>query len=230
MYNVLIVEDDPMVGLINEQYLKYNKEFCVVGICRDGTSALDFLEKNSVDLIILDVYMPHMDGFETLHQIRKKKTYIDVIMVTAANDKESLEEALRLGIIDYLVKPFTFERFQMALDKYVAQVGALNQLDRLNQKNIDFIIEQVRKKSEDLHPKGIQDKTLQIILDHMKERKGQWMTGDEIAEMAGLTSVTVRRYMNYLVELGKVSSVMNYETGGRPCMLYKVRPNQPTLS
>ena len=222
MYKVLIVEDDPMVGLINEQYLKHNKEFSVVGICRDGKSALEFLENNSVDLIILDVFMPHMDGFETLHQIRKKKTYIDVIMVTAANDKESLEEALRLGIIDYLVKPFTFERFQMALEKYLTQVGALNQLDRLNQKNIDFIIEHTRKKNEDVHPKGIQDKTLQIILNQMKEREDEWLTGDAIAEMTGLTGVTVRRYMNYLAEAGFVSSEMNYETGGRPCMLYRI--------
>ena len=222
MYKVLIVEDDPMVGLINEQYLKHHKEFSVVGICRDGKRALEFLENNSVDLIILDVFMPHMDGFETLHQIRKKKTYIDVIMVTAANDKESLEEALRLGIIDYLVKPFTFERFQMALEKYLAQVGALNQLDRLNQKNIDFIIEHTRKKNEDVHPKGIQDKTLQIILNQMKEREDEWLTGDAIAEMTGLTGVTVRRYMNYLAEAGFVSSEMNYETGGRPCMLYRI--------
>ena len=194
----------------------------MVGICRDGKSALEFLENNSVDLIILDVFMPHMDGFETLHQIRKKKTYIDVIMVTAANDKESLEEALRLGIIDYLVKPFTFERFQMALEKYLTQVGALNQLDRLNQKNIDFIIEHSRKKSEDVHPKGIQDKTLQVILNQMKEREDEWLTGDAIAEMTGLTGVTVRRYMNYLAEAGFVSSEMNYETGGRPCMLYRI--------
>ena len=222
MYKVLIVEDDPMVAMINEQYLKHHKEFCVAGVCRDGKSALEFLEENSVDLIILDVYMPHMDGFETLHQIRKQKTFIDVIMVTAANDKESLEEALRLGIIDYLVKPFTFERFQMALEKYIAQVGALNQLGTLNQKNIDFIIEHARKKHEDMHPKGIQDKTLQIILKQMRERKEQWLTGDAIAEMTGLTGVTVRRYMNYLVEAGIVASEMNYETGGRPCMLYRV--------
>ncbi len=220
MYQVLIVEDDPMVAMINEQYLKHNKEFHVAGVCRDGKSALEFLEKQSVDLIILDVFMPHMNGFETLHQIRKQKTHIDVIMVTAANDKESLEEALRLGIIDYLVKPFTFERFQMALEKYIAQVGALNQLETLNQKNIDFIIEHTRKKNEDLHPKGIQDKTLQIIMEQMRKMKEQWLTGDEIAEMTGLTGVTVRRYMNYLAEAGMVASEMNYETGGRPCMLY----------
>lgn len=50
--------------------------------------------------------------------------------------------------------------------------------------------------------------------------KDQWLTGDEIAEMTGLTGVTVRRYMNYLAEAGMVASEMNYETSGRSCMLY----------
>jgi len=221
MYKVLIVEDDPMVAMINEQYVRRNKQFCVVGVCKDGKSALEYLKENTVDLIVLDVFMPHMGGFETLQQIRKNKISAEVIMVTAANDRESLEEALHLGIIDYLVKPFTFERFQMALEKYVAQIGALKQIETLNQKNIDFIIENSRKKSEDILPKGIQEKTMSLIVTCLKECDKERMTGDEIAEGIGLTGVTVRRYMNYLMESGRVIGEMNYETGGRPCMLYR---------
>ena len=222
MYRVLIVEDDPMVAMINEQYISRNKNFTVAGTCRDGRRALEFLEKPDVDLIVMDVFMPQMDGFETLRQIRKKQISVDVIMVTAANDRESLEEGLHLGIIDYLVKPFTFDRFRMALDKFTAQNDALKDFDTLNQKNIDFIIDNSRKKSEDIYPKGIQGKTLRLILEHLKENAHLWLNGDAIAEKIGLTGVTVRRYMNYLVETGEVVSEMNYETGGRPCMLYKI--------
>lgn len=222
MYKVLIVEDDPMVAMINEQYIGRNKKFCVVGKCKDGKSALDFLEDNSVDLLILDVFMPYVDGFETLRQIRKKQISVDVIMVTAANDRESLEEALHLGIVDYLVKPFTFDRFCMALDKFIAQTNALKDLGTLSQKSIDFIIDNARKKSDEIHPKGIQEKTLHVIMEHLKENKEIWLTGDAIAEKVGLTGVTVRRYMNYLAESGKVTGEMNYETGGRPCMLYRI--------
>ena len=222
MYKVLIVEDDPMVAMINEQYIGRNKQFVVVEKCKDGKSALEFIDDNEVDLIILDVFMPYADGFETLRQIRKYKISVDVIMVTAANDRESLEEALHLGIIDYLVKPFTFDRFRMALDKFIAQTDALKDLDKLNQKNIDFIIDNTRKKSEELYPKGIQEKTLHTIIEHLNENKGVWLTGDDIAGKIGLTGVTVRRYMNYLAENGTVIGEMNYETGGRPCMLYKI--------
>ena len=110
----------------------------------------------------------------------------------------------------------------MALDKFIAQRNALNELGTLNQKSIDFIIDSARKKSEDMHPKGIQEKTLHLILKYMKENGHMWMSGENIAEEVGLTGVTVRRYLNYLTEVGSVVGEINYETGGRPCMLYKV--------
>ena len=223
MYKVLIVEDDPMVAMINEQYIKRNKNFEIVGKCNDGLSALYFLENNRVDLLILDVFMPKMDGFETLRQIRNKQIILDAIMVTAANERESLEEALHLGIVDYLVKPFTFERFQMALEKYIAQNNALKDIDTLNQKSIDHIIDNTRKKSDDLFPKGIQEKTLELIMEYLKANTNRWFTGDEIAEKVNLTGVTVRRYMNYFAESGRVVGEMNYEIGGRPCMKYCVK-------
>ena len=166
--------------------------------------------------------MPKMDGFETLRKIRNKQITVEAIMVTAANDRDSLEEALHLGIVDYLVKPFTFDRFQMALEKYIAQNNALKDIDTLSQTSIDHIIDNSRKKSEDLFPKGIQERTLQLIMEYLNGNKNEWFTGDDIAAKVGLTGVTVRRYMNYLAESGRVVGEMNYETGGRPCMRYKV--------
>ena len=148
MYKVLIVEDDPMVAMINEQYIKRNKNFEIVGKCNNGLSALDFLENNTVDLLILDVFMPKMDGFETLRQIRNKQITVDAIMVTAANERESLEEALHLGIVDYLVKPFTFDRFQMALEKYIAQNNALKDIETLTKKALTILSIMLERKAK----------------------------------------------------------------------------------
>lgn len=220
MYRVLIIEDDPMVAMINEQYVNRSREFKVVGKCRNGRAALEYLEKNDADLLVMDVYMPQMDGLTALREIRNRHIQAAAIMVTAANDRDSLDDALQLGVIDYLVKPFTFERFKIALDKFVAQTTALRDLETLNQKNIDYILDRSRQKAEEIHPKGIQESTLRMITGFLEVHTGEWLTGDEIAENVALTGVTVRRYLNYLTETGIAVSKTNYETGGRPCMLY----------
>lgn len=226
MYNVLIVEDDPMVAMINEQYVNRHKDFKVVGKCKDGELALSYIQENPVDLIILDVFMPRMNGFETLRELRKEHKSVDVIMVTAANDRESLKEALHLGIVDYLVKPFTFDRFKIALDKFISQKKLLQDFDTLNQSNIDFIIDKTKKTSQEVFPKGIQDKTLQAILSCLKNNRSKEITSDFISEQTGLTAVTVRRYMSYLEENGTVIGELNYETGGRPCMYYYLKEDE----
>ena len=170
--------------------------------------------------------MPHMDGFETLRQLRKEKQDVDVIMVTAANDRDSLAEGLHLGVVDYLVKPFSFDRFKLALDKFIAQKRVLDDFDTLNQSNIDLIIDKKRKQPQELFPKGIQDKTLQSILACLKKNSPEPVTSDFISEQTGLTAVTVRRYMSYLEENAIVVGELNYETGGRPCMYYNLKEDE----
>ena len=219
-YKVLIVDDDPMVAMINEQYVCKNKQFKVVGSCRNGQDALNFLEKNPADLVIMDVYMPDMDGLETLKNIRQKKIQTEVIMVTAANDVATLEDTMHLGVIDFLIKPFAYERFQIALEKFISNRNAFRESPVLNQSSVDSIITNAQKVSGKEYPKGIQEKTLGLIRDYFEKNSG-WLSGEIIAENVGLSSVTIRRYMNFLVGSGEVEESINYETGGRPSMLYK---------
>lgn len=220
MYDVLIVEDDPMVAMINKQYVMQNSAFRVCGMCRDGASALEFIAKHNVDLIILDQYMPRMTGLELLHKIRNEEKPIQVIMVTAANDGASIEEALRLGIVDYLVKPFSNSRFNQALQAFLSRREAFCDSGAFNQKMIDDIMNSSART--DIHelPKGIQEVTLNKVREYLRSREGLELTGEEIADGIGISRVTVRRYMNYLLDLKEIYGRMNYETGGRPCMLY----------
>lgn len=228
-YKVLIVEDDPMVCMINENYVKRNPKFVVAGTARNGNDALKFLETNDVDLIILDVFMPYMDGIETLKKIREQKINAEVIMVTAANDTATVEETMHLGVIDFLIKPFALERFEVALEKFDSKVSAFeNTNESVDQNWIDKLISgnggakggKSEKNEENVLPKGIQEKTLSLILDFMKENKN-WQSGDMLSEKLGLSIVTIRHYMAYLVKKGQIKQDIDYETGGRPCMLYK---------
>lgn len=226
MYKVLIVEDDPMVAMINEQYVCRNKNFCVQKTCRNGQEALDFLESaegSCTDLVIMDVFMPYLNGVETLKKIREKKLDCEVIMVTAANDPATLEETMHLGVIDFLIKPFAYERFQVALEKFITNAEAFRDAEQtIDQSYVDSLISNgtsLRPHDTEL-PKGIQKKTLDLLLDYIKDKKS-WVSGDQISEEVGLSNVTVRHYMNYLMEKQEVTGEINYGTGGRPSMLYR---------
>ena len=223
-YKVLIVEDDPMVAMINEQYVKQNKNFTVSSICRNGDEALSFLDDNAVDLIVMDVFMPVMDGVETLKTIRERKVSSEVIMVTAANDTQTLERTMHLGVLDYLIKPFTMERFSIALEKFMSQSKTLKENTILDQKSIDLLMSSKQESKQFLreaeYPKGINRKTLSTIMNFFDENTG-WQTVDMIADKLKISIVTIRHYMNYLVEKRIVSEDINYETGGRTSMLYR---------
>ncbi len=220
MYKVLVVEDDPMVRMINEQYVRMNKDFCIASSVKNGQEALDYIKENNVDLVILDVFMPFMNGVEFLKKLREQKLKTEVIMVTAANDTATLEETMHLGVIDYLVKPFALERFQVALEKFTAKMNAINGSDVLDQNLIDSIISNSPQKKSKEYPKGIQEKTLERIKTCF-ENKNDWHSVELIAEKLGISIVTVRHYVNYLVKEGFLQESINYETGGRPSMLYK---------
>ena len=221
MYKIMIVEDDPMVAMINEQFVNRCGGFSVTHRCSNGEDALAILGSAPVDLVIMDVYMPRLDGIETLKKIREKDIPLSVIMVTAANDNSTVEEAVRLGAIDYLVKPFTFDRFKQALEKFRSGKQVLDADRTLDQKNIDILLGNAPAVRQEQEPKGIQDKTRERLMDCLAV-SGEWLTGEEISEKTELSVVTVRKYMNYLVDTGEVQGRMNYETGGRPCMLYRV--------
>ena len=227
-YKVLIVEDDPMVAMINEQYVSKNPQFEVVTSCRNGKEVFEYLKNNKVDLIVLDVYMPYMTGVEILKKIRENNFPSEVIMVTAANDSNTIEETMHLGVIDYLIKPFAFERFQVALEKLIAHHATLSKNNVLDQSGIDNMIFNSCKTLSEMNdcieqqklPKGIQKKTLILIQEYFDKNPG-WHTVIMIAEKLGISIVTARHYMNYLEAEDIITSEINYGTGGRPCILYK---------
>lgn len=241
-YKVLIVEDDPMVAMINSQFVKKVDGFEVAGMCRNGLEAIDFLGENDVDLILLDVYMPVMDGTDTLKKIRTMKKTAEVIMVTAANDSNTIEETVHLGVHDYLIKPFTFERFAASLEKFKAKKQLLNENSVMDQNCVDNLFakeglttgftgpgnlagqdgagSQEKENGPELLPKGIQKRTLSRIVSYFDSNSG-WSSTDMIADALGISIVTVRTYMNYLVKTKVILEDINYSTGGRPSMLYK---------
>ena len=226
-YQVMIVEDDPMVAAINKKYTETVPGFRVAGIFRNGAEGLEYLRENHVDLVILDYYMPEMNGDVFMDCIREEGIQVSVIMVTSANSADTVRSLLLKGVRDYLIKPFELKRFQAALERFRSNKELLtgagsgmdqSELDRLFAGNAGSSVE--RNKSLEL-PKGLNEKTLQMVRSRMKENTGKKMTSEEIALMVGLSRITVRRYLGYLQDSGELTSEIDYRTGGRPGILYR---------
>lgn len=225
MIKTVIVEDDLMVASINSQFAKRNPNIQIVATFHNGKDALDYLKKSDADLVLLDLYMPDCTGLELLSELRSIGSEIDVIMITAANDAEHINEALQLGIVDYLIKPFQYERFAQALDKYLVRKKAIESGVSFTQEEIDQLVNastpSASTKKAELQ-KGVQQKTLDKIRVCLSAHPGNYLPCEQIASETGLSRVTIRRYMNFLIEENEVTSMIDYSTGGRPSILYQI--------
>lgn len=111
-YNCLIVEDEPLAAEILEDYVKKIPFLQLKGICNDAIFAMDVLQKDKIDLLFLDIHLPHLKGVDF---IRTLKNAPQVIITTAYRDYAI--EGYELNVLDYLVKPINFNRFLAAVNK-----------------------------------------------------------------------------------------------------------------
>lgn len=223
MYKVIIIEDDPMVASINKQYVELTPSFQVEGIFKSGITALQYLKNSDVDLIILDYYTPLMNGDEFIDQLHAAGKIPSIIMVTSANDAETVHKLISRGVIDYLVKPFEYERFKAALKRFAIRQGELEaSVSDLRQTQIDrFFSGTDTSAKETPLTKGLNRQTLSMIRAFLIENPDSVWSSEQISEQIHLSRITARRYLNYLVEIGELVSTIDYQTGGRPSIKYR---------
>ncbi len=225
MINVLLVEDDPMVAKFNARYLETIECFAFKGHAKTIEEAKTFYKRERVDLILLDVYLEEELGVDLLLEIRKENLAIDVIMITAANDIEIVKQALSLGAIDYLIKPFTYERFKEALKQYAVKYRSLKNNEQLTQAELDHFLlkDTIASQTKEVLPKGLTKHTLQRVIEAaLNERKS--FSAHELAKTIGISRVSTRKYLNYLTENHYLTLDVSYQERGRPLSLFKVNP------
>ena len=221
MIRVIIVEDDPMVAQLNGAFLDRMEGFAVQGIFANGQEALEYLQENPVELALVDVYMPVCSGVELLRQMRGSGIQTAVIMITAATEMKIVEESLRLGIEDYLIKPFSYDRLRDSVLRFRDKNALVQNSSRASQAMVDRLLGNYQKK-KDL-PKGLNAKTLEAIRMVMNREPEGDHTCESLSSATGLSRVTVRHYLNYLIDTGILTSAIDYETGGRPRILYRLK-------
>lgn len=224
--NVFIVEDDPMVKEINTRFLEKIEGFTVVGDASSIEEAKDKIINAKADLILLDIFLPDGKGIDFLKWIRIKEIYVDTILITADKCKASVDEAFKYGAIDYLIKPFKFDRFKEALYNYRSRFIELRKVDNMNQDYIDQYILNINANSIEEESqekelcKGLSLKTYNKIIDYMNQKYEEHLTAEEIAQGSGLARVTARRYLEKMSEEGKVEINQEYGKIGRPTNYY----------
>ncbi|MEW5897902.1 MAG: response regulator [Bacillota bacterium] len=221
LIDVVIVEDDPMVIEINRSFVNAVPGFRVAGVAKTGGEALAVIKELAPALALLDVYLPDINGVLTLQEIRKQGLPTDVILVTAAQDAETIQNAFRYGAVDYIIKPFKFNRLQAALENYALLRKRLSKKTHFQQEDLDGLpLNRRNAGSPDDLPKGLNKLTLRQILLYLLKQK-QPLSAEEIAAELGLARVTARRYLEYLFLQKKVDLELQYGSVGRPVKKYR---------
>lgn len=218
---VMVIEDDIAIAQLHQKYLEQIGGYQVIGIATTKMEANLQLEILKPDLLLLDVHLPDGSGLDILNELRGKNLGCDVVLITAARDVDTLQQAMRGGVVDYLLKPVMFPRLEAALSKYVDQKRQLTHTYDLDQAIVDKMLQSTSAgdtKGGRL-PKGIDGVTLDKIKALFSESAA--LTADEAGEKIGASRTTARRYLEYLISTGELEADLNYGSVGRPERCYK---------
>ncbi|MGW2991839.1 response regulator, partial [Streptomyces sp. NPDC001193] len=196
--HVLVVDDDVRVARINAAYVAKVPGFRVVAQAHSAAEALACLDSRTVDLILLDHYLPDQNGLDLVRRLRQLGHRTDVIMVTAARDLATVQSAMRLGALQYLVKPFTFAGLRSRLEAYGSLRRTLETGGEAEQAEVDRIFGALAAAgSPNELPKGHSATTAELVRQVLRSAEGPLST-QQIADRAGISRQTAQRYLKLL--------------------------------
>ncbi|MEE1752458.1 response regulator [Streptomyces sp. SP18CS02] len=226
MTKVLVVDDDFMVARLHSRYVSAVDGFTVVGVAHSGAEALRAAEELRPDLVLLDIYLPDMDGIGVLRALRaaeesdRERGCADALFITAARDAGTVRSALRAGALHYLIKPFT----QAALREQLLHVASLrtrlDELGEARQEDVDHLFGTRPPGSREL-PKGLAAHTAELV-ERILRAHPSGLSATECAQAGALSRVSARRYLEYFADTGRAEVTLRYGGAGRPERRYRL--------
>ena len=222
MTRVVVVDDDYMVARVHSAFVERVPGCTVVGTASDGAGALRVVRELLPDVVLLDVYMPDMTGLDVLQALRASsgpEADVDVLMVTAADDADSVRRALRGGVGGYLIKPFSADDLRRRLEHLVQTRRRLAELPGSGQSEVDRLVtpglpQDVGGASS--LPKGLSPETTVLVQKVLREAGPEGLSATECAERTGLSRVSARRYLEHFSRTGGAEVSARYGGTGRP--------------
>lgn len=223
MISTLVVDDDYRVAELHAQYLSHVEGFRLAGIAHSGLEALEMVDALRPDLVLLDFYLPDIGGLEVIRRLRNEDhPQVDVIAITAARDAETLREAIRGGVVHYLIKPFRLAALAEKLASYASARARLDRMTNADQSVVDRVFGTLRTAgSTQSLPKQLSDTTLDLIVGILAGAQTA-VSAVEVAELAGVSRVTARRYLEHLCQVERAEVAMRYGSPGRPEHRYRL--------
>ena len=219
MIEVLVVDDDFMVAKIHTGFVERTPGFAVTGVAHTGAQALAETERLQPDLVLLDVYLPDINGLDLLTPLREAAPEVDVLVISAAREAETVRRALRGGIVHYLIKPFSYDDLRLRLEHYEQAYAGIAG-EQADQADVDrvFGVSATGKRL----PKGFSPETLRLVEDRLRAEPAD-VSAAELAAGLGISRVSARRYLEHLVESGRAEVALRYGEVGRPERRYAMR-------
>ncbi|WP_313811684.1 response regulator [Glutamicibacter sp.] len=220
MINVLVIDDDFMVAKVHSGFVNSETGFTVVGVAHTAEQAMHSVAALEPDLALLDIYLPDANGLDLLQKLRDIHPELDVIVISAAREMETVRRALRGGIIHYLMKPFSREDLRETLVHYQKTYRDFdgNTEQELDQSDVNRLLGVGNQQRKPL-PKGCSVETLELVEQILRD-SGQPLSASETAQKLGTSRVSARRYLEYLAEEAVVQVNLKYGGVGRPERLY----------
>lgn len=221
MIDVLVVDDDFMVARIHRGYVERLEGFQVVSELHTGGEVVEEVRRLRPHLVLLDVYLPDRNGLDVLRDLRAASDLtVDVVVVTAARDAETVRAALHGGVASYLVKPFTFATFAERLHRYADARREMDRTGDLAQEDVDRVFAVARRPGAVVLPKGLSSSTAALVVKALQAEGGD-LSATETAERVGISRVSARRYLEHLCSTGQAQQGLRYGTSGRPEHRYR---------
>ncbi|MCW4628124.1 MULTISPECIES: response regulator [Marinomonas] len=218
---VMIVEDDLRASYVLENTINQRTDFTVVAVCESLLEAELKAEAFEPELIMVDISLPDGNGIDLIARLKSKNIKSAFIMTTAEREATTIERAIQLGVMDYLVKPIRMSRVLQALDDYLDFRKRLTRHNKIDQQDIDALFRKnAPSDGSRKTPKGIDENTLEKLTQHLKTLDETPFTAEDIGDAIKLSRITARRYLEYLEAQGQVSMTLDYKTGGRPKQRY----------
>lgn len=217
--NILIVEDETLLAEMHVDFIRQHLGGGEVWLAGNLNQSRTMIDRFKPDLILLDNFLPDGRGIDLLYELRQRHFPGGVIFTTAASDMETVSEAVRTGVFDYLIKPIAYERLGLTLERYCQRQIVEKSHRKADQKHVDSLFNAyARGEKEDL-PVGIDALTLNKIRALFIDEKARY-TAESLAETLSISRTTARRYLEYCSSRNQIVAEIVYGKVGRPQRVY----------